>query len=65
MTKRFLDVWEAAGVGPGATYPSREPDRRIDYIFMRPDPWLQPTEIRVLRTEASDHAPVVATFEFQ
>jgi len=40
------------------TYPSTNPSRRIDYIFISPDLIVQ--ETRVLNSTASDHLPVVA-----
>jgi endonuclease/exonuclease/phosphatase family metal-dependent hydrolase len=52
----FSDVWPACGSGDGNTFPSNEPDRRIDYIMLA---GLRCTAARVPNTQASDHRPVV------
>lgn len=74
----FVDAFAASGDGsPGTTFskrnpfaePLREPERRIDYVFVRPDDSLRgkPIEARVCFDEApsgtfaSDHFGVVAT----
>jgi len=35
VTLSLDDAWAACGDGPGYTYPAAEPDRRIDYLFLR------------------------------
>jgi endonuclease/exonuclease/phosphatase family metal-dependent hydrolase len=45
--------WEAAN-----TYPSNNPQERIDYIWISPD--LTASDVGVLSSTASDHLPVVA-----
>jgi endonuclease/exonuclease/phosphatase family metal-dependent hydrolase len=74
----FADAFHVAGEGPGATFarrnpfaaPQREPDRRIDYVYVRgPDDAQrgEPTSARVCFDAAhegtfpSDHFGVVAT----
>ncbi len=58
--KRFLaDTWELVGKGDGFTIPVRKPTRRIDYVFITPAT-IEPLSMEVLRSEASDHLPVVA-----
>lgn len=52
------DAWAVAGAGPGFTYPTSAPDRRIDYITVTPR--LTVRSARVPYTDASDHLPVVA-----
>lgn len=63
--KEFMkDVWEVAGDGSeGYTIPPDNPSRRIDYIFY--DGELDPVEVYVPFSRASDHLPVVATFRLK
>lgn len=56
-----VDAWAVCGDGPGYTFPSNAPDRRIDYIFASRDLLIR--SIDVIRTEASDHLPVYADIE--
>ncbi len=60
MKKSFTDVWASAGEGKGYTYPSPEPKKRIDYMWISPDGSVQPTIAWVPDTKASDHRPLVA-----
>jgi endonuclease/exonuclease/phosphatase family metal-dependent hydrolase len=77
----FADAFRVAGDGsPGVTFskknpyaePLREPERRIDYIFVRPDDQHrgEPTNARVCFDEpeggvfASDHFGVTATLRY-
>lgn len=47
------------------TFPSVRPDRRLDYLFYRPDWTLIKSEVFAgLHPEVSDHLPVRATFKF-
>lgn len=58
--KAFLtDAWEAVGQGDGLTIPVRKPAKRIDYVFVSPGA-IEPLKMEVLRSEASDHLPVIA-----
>jgi endonuclease/exonuclease/phosphatase family metal-dependent hydrolase len=58
--RTFLsDSWIEAGEGPGATYPSSAPVRRIDYFFLSDDHDFGPQSVRVLQSHASDHLPLV------
>jgi endonuclease/exonuclease/phosphatase family metal-dependent hydrolase len=58
--KAFLvDSWAQVGRGDGFTIPVRKPAKRIDYIFVSPEA-ITPVSIEVLRSEASDHLPVIA-----
>lgn len=61
--KKFMnDIWEVAGDGSeGNTIPPNNPNRRIDYIFYDGD--IEPVDAHVPVGMASDHLPVVATFE--
>lgn len=58
LVTTFIDAWAAVGQGDGFTIPVEAPTRRIDWILVR---GIDPTKIQVLKTEASDHLPVVAT----
>jgi endonuclease/exonuclease/phosphatase family metal-dependent hydrolase len=53
----FTDAWAAAGDGDGFTNPSRAPQRRIDYVFVR---GATPTGAEVQDSTASDHLAVRA-----
>jgi len=44
------------------TFPADKPDRKIDYIFVSKE--FKVLSVTVPRTEASDHAPLVAEVEF-
>jgi endonuclease/exonuclease/phosphatase family metal-dependent hydrolase len=56
VTLAFTDAWELCGEGDGRTYPSDEPVRRIDYVFLREAGC---TVARVHPTTISDHRPLV------
>lgn len=58
MYVRFIDAWQAKGVGNGYTYPSDQPTARIDYVFHSPA--IGTNSVRVPQSLASDHLPVVA-----
>jgi endonuclease/exonuclease/phosphatase family metal-dependent hydrolase len=53
----FTDAWAAAGDGDGFTNPSRDPRRRIDYVFVA---GVSPAHVEVLDSTASDHRAVRA-----
>jgi endonuclease/exonuclease/phosphatase family metal-dependent hydrolase len=55
------DAWAGAGAGPGYTYSYTDPVKRIDWIWHTGD--LTPFPVEVIETPASDHMPVLATFE--
>ena len=66
------DAWNEAGEGGGFTFPSINPVRRIDYIWVSEEATKRTTrtmgyEVRPLRawvakSDASDHLPIVAEF---
>ncbi|MCX8107172.1 MAG: endonuclease/exonuclease/phosphatase family protein [Verrucomicrobiae bacterium] len=61
MAHEFTDVWTVAGTGPGFTFPSQNPSKRIDYVWIRKEPdCLFPLRAWTVNTTASDHLPVVA-----
>jgi len=52
----------AAAGNPGEpTWPSRRPRRALDHVFASPG--IQVTDTRAIRTELSDHLPLVCEFE--
>ena len=53
----FTDTWAAVGSGDGFTIPVEAPAKRIDWILVR---GLEPVSAEVLKSDASDHLPVVA-----
>lgn len=54
---RLTDSWEVCGTGRGASFPSRFPLRRIDYVLASPE--LRPVAASVVPSAASDHRPLV------
>jgi len=65
MAATFDGVWVKAGDGVGFTIPSREPNKRIDFLWLRHGAPLRPIRAWVPRSEGSDHLPVVAEFAWQ
>ena len=59
LMEKFNDSWALAGKGNGNSFPSDNPDRRIDYILTTPNT-IEPVNAFELNTQASDHRPVVA-----
>jgi endonuclease/exonuclease/phosphatase family metal-dependent hydrolase len=64
MAAMFDDVWVKAGDGVGFTIPSREPNKRIDFLWLSHGAPLRAIRAWVPRSEASDHLPVVAEFSW-
>ena len=58
------DAWTAVGAGPGFTIPVRKPAKRIDYVWFTPGA-LNPVHAAVPVSDASDHLPVVVTFQMR
>lgn len=58
LTKVATDAWVAVGKDEGYTIPVETPTRRIDWILLR---GLDARDGQVVRTDASDHLPVVVT----
>lgn len=63
VTELLSDVWEAAGGGPGFTYPSRRPKKRLDYIFASPCLQAVQAEVVTMNPGASDHLPLKAVIK--
>ena len=62
ISERLWDAFAAAGDGEGATFPSRNPRARIDYLFVSQEitverAWVGEDPATI---EASDHRPVFA-----
>ncbi len=55
------DAFMLAGSGPGLTFSSDHPDRRIDYIWVSPD--MLARDFRIMPGQASDHLGIVVTVE--
>lgn len=64
LTNLFEDVWPQVGEGPGFTYPSAAPGKRIDYLWISKGAPFRATRAWVPATDASDHRPLVAEFEW-
>jgi len=47
------------------TIPSRDPNRKLDYILFRPQTSFDIKSHEVLRTEASDHLPIITSFDLK
>lgn len=63
VLRQFLaDSWSEVGEGPGWTFPSVEPSRRIDYIFYGRSLRWTAASARVIETQASDHRPLLIEF---
>lgn len=56
LLARFRDAW-SAGAGPGFTFPSTGPAKRIDYVLVSDD--IRVREASVPAARASDHLPVI------
>lgn len=61
LRERFVDCWQRVGRGRGATFPSRFPVRRIDYVWASSG--LEPVAADVVPTDASDHRALVVDLE--
>ncbi|HET8659529.1 MAG TPA: endonuclease/exonuclease/phosphatase family protein [Micromonosporaceae bacterium] len=62
LVEDLVDAWEAAGLGSGYTFPSVDPNRRIDYVMQSADVVARTIAVVTspLAVSASDHLPVVA-----
>lgn len=57
LSTGWVDSWVEAGRGEGFTANARDPRYRIDYVFHTAD--LEASDAGVIRSQASDHFPVV------
>lgn len=62
MSSRLTDVYAAIGSGVGATWPSRSPLIRIDYVWVTPD-WC-PLSAQTGPILGSDHLPLQVELAF-
>jgi endonuclease/exonuclease/phosphatase family metal-dependent hydrolase len=58
ITQNYQDIWINNGQGRGATFPSKRPLLRLDYIFVSPHFEVQHSEVSRFLPMASDHLPV-------
>ena len=61
IRREFTDAWKERGSGWGGTAINGFPVARIDHIYVRN---FKPEMARVIRSEFSDHLPVVANLNF-
>ena len=60
----FKQAWQLPGEVPLLTSPAARPRRQIDYLLLRPQQGWKTVDMRVVdEPVASDHRPLVATFE--
>ena len=64
LAQAFQDAWQVAGTGDGPTIPAENPRKRIDFIWVSKQPAIDVLRIRVPKSKASDHLPVVGEFRF-
>jgi len=62
LSENLDDAWARVGEGDGFTIPASQPTKRIDYVWISKDRSLEALKVRVPRSDASDHLPVVAEF---
>ena len=63
VEKIFVDSWRHGGKGEGFSYSSTEPQKRIDYVFVKKGKALAPGRAWVAVSNASDHLPVIVEFK--
>ncbi|MGN8647032.1 endonuclease/exonuclease/phosphatase family protein [Gracilibacillus sp. HCP3S3_G5_1] len=61
MVEVYRDVWYSVEDQPGFTYPSINPRKRLDYIFVSKDFEILDVKINHSNPIASDHLPIVTT----
>lgn len=57
LSAGWVDSWPESGAGEGLTANAADPRYRIDYVFHTPD--IEAVDAGVIRSQASDHFPVV------
>jgi endonuclease/exonuclease/phosphatase family metal-dependent hydrolase len=65
LLARFVDSWSALDDGEGHTYPSENPRKRIDYVWVQRGTGLTPVSASIPRSLASDHLPLIVELELQ
>ncbi len=64
MKMAIDDTWELIGQGDGFSIPVGRPNKRIDYLWIS-KATVEPLQIKVLRSDASDHLPVFGEFRLR
>lgn len=59
----LTDSWKVAGQGNGWTFPSSEPNRRIDFMWASEDNRTRPVKLWTYPSVASDHAALIGDFQ--
>lgn len=62
LLQQLDDSWQLVGGGPGCSFPSSGPDRRIDWVLVPRGGRLRPQGAAVGATAASDHDAVIVDF---
>lgn len=62
LSKDFIDAAVAFGK-PGYTFPFDKPAIRIDYVFLGKNQGWKVKQLEILKTDASDHMPILVTLE--
>ncbi len=65
LSASFQDAWAKVGVGDGFSFPANNPNKRIDYLWFNHAEVLNPLNMWLPKSEASDHLPLVAEFELR
>ena len=63
FSDRLIDQFRKKGLGIGSTYAGALPGLKIDYIFA--DENFEPLDHTILKTEISDHFPVLSTLKIK
>jgi endonuclease/exonuclease/phosphatase family metal-dependent hydrolase len=64
MKTALADTWELIGQESGLTSPTENPRRRIDYLWIS-TATIELLQVKVLRSNASDHLPVFGEFRLR
>ncbi|SFL85819.1 Metal-dependent hydrolase, endonuclease/exonuclease/phosphatase family [Gracilibacillus orientalis] len=57
----YRDVWDSVENPAGLTYPSQNPRKRLDYMFVSNDIKILDVQVNDFMPTASDHLPLVST----
>jgi endonuclease/exonuclease/phosphatase family metal-dependent hydrolase len=58
------DAWKQAGTGPGFTFPAKDPDRRMDFVFFNSgQPGFRAVAAKTMETKPPMRLPVMVEFE--
>ncbi len=61
----FQHQWSNATSGPGyETFPTGQPERQLDYVLYTPQDTFRVKNVRVIKSEASDHLPLLVEFAY-